>query len=255
MLPARPECSARSRAARLAAWWLILSCAGHAGADPGGPQVPGSGRGFQSRASIEDLVRGYLLEKIPEAQRADAGVDVGYIDTRLQLPACGVPMTVLSGDDRPVAGAVTVGIRCAGERPWTLYVPARVIVRGPVVVLVRPVARGAAVQADDIEIVRRDIAGLSREYAASGEAVIGRVARQSLAVGQVLQNSQILPPKLIRRGEQVTLRVTTAGFEVSVAGSALADGVLGQRIRVRNERSQKVVEGEVVAAGAVRVSI
>lgn len=254
MPPAR-SCPTPTRTAWLAAWLVTLGSASYAGVDSAGTQAVIPARGFQSRASIEDLVRGYLLEQLPQAQRAEAGVDVGYIDARLQLPTCGAALTVIAGDGRPAAGAVTVGVRCRGERPWTLYVPARVNVRGPVVVLARPVARGAPIQAEDIEIVRRDLAGLSHGYAAAGDAVIGRVARQSLAAGQVLQTSQILPPRLIRRGEQVTLRVTTAGFEVSVAGSALADGVLGQRIRVRNERSQKVVEGEVVAAGAVRVSI
>lgn len=238
-----------------AAWLAALGCASYADLGSAAPAAADPAGAMQSRASIAELVRDYLRERVPPEQRSDARVEVGRLDERLRLPACGMALEIVAGGERPAAGAVTVGVRCAGERPWALYVPARVAVFGPVAVLTRPVARGAPIEAGDIEIVRRDLAGLSRGYLDTAEAVVGKVARQPLAAGQVLQTSQILPPKLIHRGQQVTLSVTTAGFEVSVAGSALADGVLGQRIRVRNERSQKVVEGEVVAAGAVRVSI
>jgi len=136
-----------------------------------------------------------------------------------------------------------------------LYVPARVAVFGPVAVIARPLARGAPIQPQDLEIVQRDLAGLSYGYFDTPEAVVGKIAKQPLSTGQILRVNQVVSPKLVRRGEQVTLRVFADGFAVSVAGSALADGVLGQRIRVRNERSRRVVEGEVVAAGTVRVSI
>lgn len=234
---------------------MTLSCAsyggdGHAGIEEGVPSTV-----FQSHASINTRVRDYLLERVPDAQRADARVELGRLDPRLRLPVCSSPLQTIATGDRPAAGAQSVGVRCAGERPWTLYVPARVAVFGPVAVIARPLARGAAIQREDLEIVQRDLGGLSYGYFDTPEAAVGKMAKQPLSAGQILRVNQVVSPKLVRRGEQVTLRVFADGFVVSVAGSALADGVLGQRIRVRNERSRRVVEGEVVAAGAVRVSI
>jgi flagella basal body P-ring formation protein FlgA len=242
--------TARRVTCLMALGWV--GCVGHVHAD-GEERVPASA--FQSHASINAGVRDYLLARVPEVQRADARVELGRLDPRLRLPECGSPLQMFTNGDRPAAGAQSVGVRCAGERPWTLYVPARVAVFGPVAVIARPLARGATIQRQDMEIVRRDLAGLSHGYFDTPEAAIGKMAKQPLSAGQILQAKQVVSPKLVRRGEQVTLRVSADGFEVSVAGSALADGELGQRIRVRNERSQRVVEGEVVAAGAVRVSI
>lgn len=231
---------------------MALGCAsqGHAGSKEAVAEAA-----VQSHASIHAGVRAYLLARIPAAQRADARIELGRLDPRLRLPVCSSPLQTFANGDRPAAGALSVGVRCAGERPWTLYVPARVAVFGPVAVMARPLARGAPIQPQDLEMLRHDLAGLSYGYFATREAAVGKIAKQPLSAGQVLQVNQVASPKLVRRGEQVTLRVSADGLEVSVAGSALADGELGQRIRVRNARSQRIVEGEVVAAGAVRVSI
>jgi flagella basal body P-ring formation protein FlgA len=40
-----------------------------------------------------------------------------------------------------------------------------------------------------------------------------------------------------------------------MSGKALADGVAGQRVQVRNLSSRRVVEGTVVAPGLIRVSL
>lgn len=232
-----------------------IACASHASQGHAGNEATFPSQTFQSHASINARVRDYLQERIPEAQRADARIELGRLDPRLRLPVCSSALQAFANGDRPAAGALSVGVRCAGERPWMLYIPARVAVFGPVAVIARPLARGVPIQPEDLEIVQRDLSGLSHGYFETRAAAVGKMARQPLSAGQVLQTNQVAAPKLVRRGEQVTLRVSANGFEVSMAGSALADGVLGQRIRVRNERSQRVVEGEVIATGAVRVSI
>lgn len=234
---------------------IALACAGYASQGHAGNEEVVPAPAFQSHASIHARVRDYLQDRIPAAQRADARIELGRLDPRLRLAVCSSPLQAFANGDRPAAGALSVGIRCAGERPWTLYVPARVAIFGPVAVIARPLARGAPIQPQDLEIVQRDLAGLSHGYFDTREAAVGKMTKQPLAAGQILQVNQVASPKLVRRGDQVTLRVSANGFEVSVSGSALADGVLGQRIRVRNERSQRVVEGEVIAVGAVRVSI
>lgn len=233
---------------------VMIGCVSHAGESGAGSE--GIQRhAFQAHESIHARVRDYVRERIPESQRADARIELSRLDPRLRLPACSDPLQAFANGDRPAIGALSVGVRCAGEQPWTLYVQVRVAVFGSVVVVARPLARGARLQAQDLEVVRRDLAALPRGYFDTIDAVVGNLARQSLPAGQVLQANQVESPRLVRRGEKVILRVSSSGFEVSMSGSALSDGVMGQRIQVRNDRSKRVVEGEVVAVGAVRVSI
>jgi len=53
----------------------------------------------------------------------------------------------------------------------------------------------------------------------------------------------------------VTLRAQTNALQIRVAGKALMDGALGQRIRVQNTASGRVVEGLVRSAELVEVLV
>ena len=57
----------------------------------------------------------------------------------------------------------------------------------------------------------------------------------------------------IRRGETVTIVSRQGGMEVSSSGIALSDAELGGRVRIRNESSQRVVEGTVTDQRRVEI--
>ena len=59
---------------------------------------------------------------------------------------------------------------------------------------------------------------------------------------------------LVRRGQIVTLVAGGGPVEIRTTGKALADGAAGERVRVRNERSNRIVEGVVAEDGTVRVN-
>jgi flagellar basal body P-ring formation protein FlgA len=59
------------------------------------------------------------------------------------------------------------------------------------------------------------------------------------------------PPELVRRGERVTLQAAGGTIAVQVEGEALAGGALGERVRVRNLATRRVVEGTVGGEGLV----
>jgi flagella basal body P-ring formation protein FlgA len=58
-------------------------------------------------------------------------------------------------------------------------------------------------------------------------------------------------PKVVRRGESVTMRIDAVGFSVLALGEALEDGRPGDCIRVRNVDSKRIVAARVAADGAV----
>ncbi|USI73733.1 flagella basal body P-ring formation protein FlgA [Sphingomonas morindae] len=61
-------------------------------------------------------------------------------------------------------------------------------------------------------------------------------------------------PPLIRRGDPVELRATSAGFTVSTAAIAQEDGRAGGKVRVKTDARGPVVIGDVVDTGIVRVA-
>lgn len=210
---------------------------------------------LQAHDTIRAQVRQHLHGQLPPAQREDARIEIGRLDPRLRLPACPTPLETFATGKRSTVGAVTVGVRCTADKPWTLYVSARVVVFGEVVVAARAVPRGHAITAEDVRLARKDLSRLSYGWLTTVDEAVGKTAKRAYAPAQVLQPNQLAAPKLVRRGEQVIVRVARDGLEVSMTGKALSDGVLGEQIQVRSRGSSRVIEAEVVAAGVVRVHI
>lgn len=82
---------------------------------------------------------------------------------------------------------------------------------------------------------------------------LGYRAKHSLSAGQVLQEKDLLAPLLIHKGDTVVMRVEAEGMFATTKGEAMADGILGAQIDVRNLSSQKVVQGLVTNSGEVTI--
>ena len=65
--------------------------------------------------------------------------------------------------------------------------------------------------------------------------------------------NQLRYPRVVIRGQQVTLVTGLGGLEVRTQGKALRDAVAGKRVTVVNLNSGRQVEGIALSDGTVRV--
>lgn len=72
-------------------------------------------------------------------------------------------------------------------------------------------------------------------------------------MGSIIEARQFESQTLVHRGDLITLVAAVGNMEVRVRGEALANAGLGQRVKVKNTSSERVVEGIVDAAGVVRI--
>ena len=229
--------------------WVILAVAAATGA------VSADDRPMQSLDSIRDRVYQFLHDQLEPSQRKDAKIDIGRLDSRLRLRQCPAPLQAFAVGGRPTVGATSVGIRCTGKRPWTLYVTARVVVFDNVLVATRALGRGEQLKAGDLRPARKDLSRLPYGYFTEPDAAVGKVLKRGYLAGDVVQPNQLAAPVLVKRGQQVTLHAQAGGIEIHMGGKALSDGSAGERIRVQNTSSNRIVEGEVIGKGVVRVRI
>ncbi len=209
-------------------------------------------------AEVEKLQdHAVILQSVEHFIQAEKGADVSAritpLDRRLRLHRCSQPLSVFWPPGSRKSGAVSVGVACEDAKPWKIYVRARVVEYRNVAVLRRPLARGERLTAADIGMERRDVSRLRGGYVGDAARLVGYEARRGLREGEVLTIRMFRAPRLVRRGQRVILLAGRRGFEVKMPGKALADGGRGDRIRVKNTRSRKIVEGEVVRSGLVRV--
>lgn len=179
----------------------------------------------------------------------------GYLDPRLKLPRCDVPLTAFVRDGTRLTARTIVGVRCAGSRPWKVYVPVDVAVRDRVYVLRRSLPKGHVVTEADVALESRDVARLRNGYFTEASALAGLRLKYPVSAGSVLKPSMLAAEILIRRGQSVTLVAQSEALSIEMAGKALSDGAMNQRIRVENTNSGRVVEGLVRSPEHVEILV
>lgn len=215
------------------------------------PVVAAGGSVMQAHDSLRRTVFDFLRASTP-ASNGDIRIEVGSIDPHTRLPQCERPLEpAFAPGARPV-GQTSISLRCAGREPWTIYIPARVIMLADALVAARPLARGLALTAADFSHQRLDLAALPSAALTRPDQLVGRKLRYPVAAGTALHVALLEPAPLVRRGQTVTLLSGRPGFEVSVSAEALANGENGESVRVRNPATRRIVEGIVVAPGRVR---
>lgn len=119
-------------------------------------------------------------------------------------------------------------------------------------VLARPVERGELLSADDFVDEERP-AGLATGAIAPARAA-GLEAVRRLAPGAIVRSGDVMQPRLVRRGEQVTLTVRSGALTITAQGRALADGRRGDVVRVVATATNRTLEGAVDGPGKVRIA-
>ncbi len=190
----------------------------------------------------------------PTPGAAPARVHVSALppDPRLRLASCFGGIEARMETAQPEQGRALVRVFCA-HPAWSVFVPVRIETEAEVWVAARPLTRGSRPTAADVRLERRLFAGVTENYVKSLDELRRYRLRRPLASGALLARDAFEPAPLVERGAVVTLRAEAGGLRIDAAGWALSEAAPGQRVRVQNAASLKVVEGVVDAAGIVRL--
>jgi flagellar basal body P-ring formation protein FlgA len=210
---------------------------------------------IESVERILNTARTFAAATIGAATDQETRIEIGALDSRLQLTRCAHPPTAQLAPGARTEGHTTINVRCSDPVSWSLFVPARIERHLPVVVLERPLARQQVIRPEDVRLERQAVSTLTSGYFTEPEAVVGLASRRRLMPGQVLTSAHVTQNRIVKRGQEVTLFAARPGLVVRMKGVALEDGSEGARIRVRNSASKRVVEGYVEPSGAVRVAL
>ncbi len=183
----------------------------------------------------------------------DSSAVADRLDANLRVARCDQPLATRYPG--PTDGPrVTVGVSCPGTQQWQVYVSVRTIAWQPIVVLNGHLSRGHRLTAADLRMRRVDISTMSLGYFADANMVIGRTLTRSLPEGSVVTPATVGDRTDVHKGQTVTLIASIRGARIKMSGEALADGAIGQRVRVRNLSSGRTVEGTIQPGGEVLIS-
>ncbi|WP_416051535.1 flagellar basal body P-ring formation chaperone FlgA [Cupriavidus basilensis] len=222
----------RFRAAAARALLCVLAAGG---------TLPGSAGAAPPSPFPEDPVRA-AVEQFLERQTAGlpgkATIQV-VPPSGGRAPDCPLPEPFLPPGASPW-GRVSVGVRCAGERPWTRYVQARVSVVADYYVAGRNLMPGEPIDAADMEVRQGDLASLPRAVVTDPAQVTGAVAANRIAMGSPMRMDLLKKAIAVRQGQNVTVLVEGDSFQLSSEGKVMAEAAVGNNVQVRLKSGQVV---------------
>jgi flagella basal body P-ring formation protein FlgA len=137
----------------------------------------------------------------------------------------------------PYANAEAVTLR---GRAWHLTeVPA----------LVRPIAAGQMIAADDVVWidVRADRLGVNPIL--DEAQIVGQMARRSLAASRALKAHDLKTPDAVKKGELISIVYELPGLKLTARGKVLANAATGDTVRVVNLSSSRTIEVTITGPG------
>lgn len=133
------------------------------------------------------------------------------------------------------------------------WVSAEVVRLQDIVVTKSALKRHELIGAEDLEIKEIRLRGSRQRFETDPQVLIGKRTMRSLKKGAAIRMDWVEDAPLILRGDRITLLLETVGLKISTLGKAVEDGLHGEQIKVVNLDSKKIVVGQVIGQGRVRV--
>jgi len=232
----------RTVPALVLALWSVVACALPGAA---APLVLQPGEAF-TRAHVERLVADLLPPARPGVRR-----ELVILRPALPLPNGADRAIRIAPSDwelDPATGSfrlVVEAVLADGSAGSRIPVAGELRELVPVAVPRRPVRAGEHITAADVETAWLRLRELPEDTVADADALIGREALRPLWPGRPVRAGDVGAPRLVRRGETLTLVLRRPGLELTALGRALDDGVQDAVIRVMNLDSRRVVRARV----------
>ena len=210
---------------------------------------------FQSHKSIYQVAKKFISTQVAAQQGQRPEIKEGKLDSRLKLNKCNKPLRAFLPKGSRTLGRTTVGVKCTGSKPWSLHVPVTISIYKKVLVAARTLQKGGILKEADIKLVRHDLASLAHGYFETKDSGIGLKVKKRALAGDVLTPSMLKRPKVIKRGQKISIMAELGNMEVRMMGEAMSDGAIGDRIKVMNLKSRQKLDGIVVTSAEVKIDI
>lgn len=208
---------------------------------------------WQDPQEIRDVAHDYIAASAAQAHGAQPTVIVNPPDSRLRLAQCPQSLEAFIPPGGRTLGRTVVGVRCPAGKRWSIFVPVEIRIERTLAVAARPLPRGTHLKKGDLRLAIFDVSQIRGSYITDVDEALGTVLKRPISVGQPVTATVLRTPRMIKRGQAVTLVLQVGAITVRGRGKALADGGRGDRIRVRNNSSRRVVEGRVISPDTVEV--
>jgi flagella basal body P-ring formation protein FlgA len=123
-----------------------------------------------------------------------------------------------------------------------------------VVVSARLIKYGEEITPGDIKIIKVKKLKSGESALKDLSKIYGMEAKSNILPGQVIRVSDLKNPSIIKENDPVTLLYTAKDVSLKTLGIAQSGGAIGDKIKVKNEKTNIIVFGEIIDKNIVKVS-
>lgn len=160
----------------------------------------------------------------------------------------------VSSEVGPKAGRQTFLISGRGSQPAEpLSIDAEIWQTPSIVVATRDLARGERLTAADVKLQMADRRSTRTAAVGSLEQAVGKELTRGVPEGQPIPSDSVRSPRLVQRGEIVTVYAHNAGVRVRIAARAREDGGQDDLVLIESIENRKTYYGRVTGVQTVEV--
>lgn len=206
--------------------------------------------------NIYEKVKTFLQQEIqrqsPVEDYSNVKIHIRKINPNLTLPSCDKFLTVtLQG--KKIQSNTSVKVTCPGSHPWSIYVNSTIKIEKRIIVSRYELPRQHIIEAKDLTTIERDLHTLRGGYSTTVENIVGKQVKRSIRSGNVIYNYQLQLPDIVKKGDKVHVVAKRGSLSVISSGIALSNAAKGEKIRVENQHSTRIIYAKVIGPGEVEV--
>ncbi len=204
---------------------------------------------------IEQIFTDYVMAHVPWKVSDVEISKIRYAGLAV-VPSGERNVEVVADPHEDFLGAVTltVHVMVEGKRVQSFQVSGMVDVYDQVLHAARGIAKGDTVEPEAFVAKRARVTDDPKDYGRSDLDVVGKRAVKEIAAGEPLRLSFLENPIVVTKGDIVRVVINKPGLAVSMKAEVKDDGRIGDKVKVMNLSSRKVIQGRVRDRQTVVVS-
>jgi flagella basal body P-ring formation protein FlgA len=120
-------------------------------------------------------------------------------------------------------------------------------------VLKQAIKKNTIINEEDITPLRVKFSNLKKTPITDINLIIGKTPKFFLQKNSAISLDDLILPKIIRKGEIVTVIYANKSISIKMTAQALESGTVGEVIKVKNTRSNTILPATVISSGVVQI--
>ena len=189
-------------------------------------------------ANLQEAIRSFVTREM-QGTPGIVSITTTPLDASSRLGECANPSVFLPAGSR-LWGDLNIGVRCREPTEWTVYLPVTVRIKGTYLVSSNKLPAGKILTAADISLREGDLTTLPSTLLTDPASALGKRTRLNIPAQLPLRSEHLVQLPVIRQGQNVRILAHGPSFSISSEGTALANALEGETIRIRTSSGQTI---------------